>query len=103
MFSALDLVVFYIFFEAVLIPMFLLVFGGIDRIYATFKFFLYTLFGSVLMLVGIIYIIGTVGSSDIYKILNYTFSENEQFLVIYSFLFFICCKGTLCAFSYLVT
>ena len=89
MFSALDLVVFYIFFEAVLIPMFLIIgiWGGIDRIYATFKFFLYTLFGSVLMLVGIIYIIGTVGSSDIYKILNYTFSENEQFWLFIAFFF----------------
>ena len=52
MFSALDIVVFYIFFEAVLIPMFLIIgiWGGVERIYASFKFFLYTLLGSVLML-----------------------------------------------------
>jgi len=57
-FCALDLVVFYLFFEACLIPMFLIigVWGGPRRVYATFKFFLYTLSGSVLMLIAIIYI-----------------------------------------------
>ena len=56
MFCALDFVVFYIFFEAVLIPMFLIigVWGGPRRVYAAFKFFLYTLLGSVLMLLAII-------------------------------------------------
>ena len=55
MFCALDLVLFYVFFEAVLIPMFLIigVWGGARRVYAAFKFFLYTLLGSVLMLVAI--------------------------------------------------
>ncbi len=89
MFSALDLVVFYIFFEAVLIPMFLIIgiWGGVDRIYATFKFFLYTLFGSVLMLIGIIYIISNVGSSDLYQILNHNFSKDEQFWLFIGFFF----------------
>ncbi len=57
-FCALDLVLFYLFFEAVLIPMFIIigVWGGKNRVYASYKFFLYTLFGSVLMLAAIIYI-----------------------------------------------
>ena len=57
-FCALDLVLFYLFFEGGLIPMFLIVgiWGGKNRIYASFKFFLYTLLGSVLMLVAILYI-----------------------------------------------
>src|ERR1700722_14224058 len=56
MFSALDLVLFYVFFEAVLIPMYLIigVWGGKNRVYAAFKFFLYTLLGSVLLLIAIL-------------------------------------------------
>ena len=56
-FTALDLVLFYIFFEAGLIPMFLIIgiWGGKDKIYAAFKFFLYTLLGSLLMLVAVVY------------------------------------------------
>ena len=66
-FCALDLVFFYIFFEALLIPMFLLIgiWGGENRIYASYKFFLYTLFGSVLFLVGIIAIYKIAGTTDI--------------------------------------
>ncbi len=58
MFSSIDILLFYIFFESVLIPMFLIIgiWGGEKRIYATFKFFLYTLLGSVLMLIAIIFI-----------------------------------------------
>lgn len=57
LFSAFDAVLFYVFFEAMLIPMFLIigVWGGENRVYATFKFFLYTLFGSVLFLIALIY------------------------------------------------
>ena len=57
MFSSIDMLLFYIFFEAVLIPMFLIIgiWGGERRIYASFKFFLYTLLGSVLMLIAIIF------------------------------------------------
>lgn len=57
-FSALDTILFYIFFEAMLIPMFLIIgiWGGIDRIYATIKFFIYTFFGSVFLLVSLIYL-----------------------------------------------
>lgn len=66
-FAATDLVLFYIFFEAMLIPMFLIIgiWGGKDRVYASFKFFLYTLFGSVLFLIAIIYIYIAAGTSDI--------------------------------------
>lgn len=67
MFCALDLIAFYVFFEGVLIPMFLIIgiWGGARRIYASFKFFLYTLLGSVLMLVAIVTMIATVGGSGI--------------------------------------
>ncbi len=73
MFCALDFVVFYLFFEGVLIPMFLIigVWGGKDRVYAAFKFFLYTLAGSVLMLLAIIAIYWHVGSTDIVQAMNY--------------------------------
>ncbi|MDX1402723.1 MAG: NADH-quinone oxidoreductase subunit M, partial [Kiloniellales bacterium] len=67
MFCALDFVVFYIFFEGVLIPMFLIigVWGGQRRVYAAFKFFLYTLLGSVLMLLAILMIYLEAGTTDI--------------------------------------
>jgi NADH-quinone oxidoreductase subunit M len=66
-FCALDLLLFYIFFEAMLIPMFLVIgiWGGEKRIYASYKFFLYTLFGSVLFLIGIICILALTGTTDI--------------------------------------
>ena len=66
-FSALDLVVFYLFFEAGLIPMFLIIgiWGGERRVYSAFKFFLYTLLGSVLMLVAIISIYWITGTTDV--------------------------------------
>ena len=67
MFCALDLALFYVFFEGVLIPMFLIigVWGGQRRVYAAFKFFLYTLLGSVLMLLAIIAIYWQLGTTDI--------------------------------------
>ena len=104
MFSALDIVVFYIFFEAVLIPMFLIIgiWGGVERIYASFKFFLYTLLGSVLMLIAIIYIIGTTGTSDLIQVLDYDFSKTEQLLLFLGFSFF-CCKSSNVAISYLAS
>ncbi len=66
-FCALDLVFFYIFFEAMLIPMFLVIgiWGGENRIYAAYKFFLYTLFGSVLFLIAIICIFVFTGTTDV--------------------------------------
>ncbi len=87
MFCSLDLIVFYIFFEAVLIPMFLIIgiWGGANRIYAAFKFFLYTLLGSVLMLIAIIYITGVVGSSDLERVLSYNFDQNVQIWLFLAF------------------
>ncbi len=71
MFCALDLLVFYVFFEGVLIPMFLIigVWGGPRRVYSAFKFFLFTLTGSVLMLLAILAIYFTMGTSDIPELL----------------------------------
>jgi len=71
-FCALDLVLFYLFFEGGLIPMFLIIgiWGGPRRVYASFKFFLYTLLGSVLMLLAIIYMYWTAGTTDIAVLLN---------------------------------
>ena len=69
-FCSLDLVVFYLFFEAGLIPMFLIIgiWGGARRVYSAFKFFLYTLLGSVLMLVAIISIYWITGTTDVIKL-----------------------------------
>ena len=80
MFSALDLVLFYVFFEGVLIPMFLIigVWGGPRRNYAAFKFFLYTLVGSVLMLLAILTMIFESGTADITKLLNHDFPVSLQ-------------------------
>ena len=73
-FCSLDLVLFYLFFEAGLIPMFLIIgiWGGKNRIYATFKFFLYTLLGSILMLIAMIALWTIADSSDITALLNFT-------------------------------
>jgi NADH-quinone oxidoreductase subunit M len=74
-FCALDLVLFYFFFEAGLIPMFLIIgiWGGKDRIYAAFKFFLYTLLGSLLMLVAMIAMYLDAGTTDITVLLKHPF------------------------------
>ena len=80
MFAALDIVLFYIFFEGVLIPMFLIigVWGGPRRVYSAFKFFLYTLTGSVLMLVAILAIYFTAGTTDIPLLMKTTFPRDMQ-------------------------
>jgi len=80
MFCALDLAVFYVFFEAVLIPMVLIIgiWGGEQRVYACFKFFLYTLLGSVLMLVAILTLYSQCGTTDLLAILNRQFSWDIQ-------------------------
>ncbi|PRX32688.1 NADH-quinone oxidoreductase subunit M [Meinhardsimonia xiamenensis] len=77
-FTALDLVLFYLFFEGGLIPMFLIIgiWGGKDRIYAAFKFFLYTFLGSVLMLVAMIAMYIDAGTTDIPTLLNHQFSSD---------------------------
>jgi NADH-quinone oxidoreductase subunit M len=75
MFCALDFIVFYVFFEGVLIPMFLIIgiWGHSNRVYAAFKFFLYTLLGSVLMLLAILAIYFQTGSTDIETALSHNF------------------------------
>ncbi|MDE0174845.1 MAG: NADH-quinone oxidoreductase subunit M [Defluviicoccus sp.] len=80
MFCALDFVLFYIFFEGVLIPMFLIigVWGGPNRVYAAFKFFLYTLTGSVLLLVAIMVIYFDAETTDIVELLKIGFDPDVQ-------------------------
>lgn len=87
-FSALDSILFYIFFEAMLIPMFLIIgiWGGPNRIYATFKFFLYTFIGSVLMLVSLIYMYSKSGSFEILDFHHLQLGMTEQLLIFLSFL-----------------
>ena len=79
-FAAQDLVLFYLFFEASLIPMYLIIgqWGGAGRIAAGFKFFLYTLAGSLLMLVSIVYMYQTVGSTSFNALLSHEFTFEEQ-------------------------
>ena len=79
-FCALDLVLFYLFFEGGLIPMFLIigVWGGPRRVYATFKFFLYTLLGSVLMLLAILAMYFQAGTTDIVTLLHFSFDPTVQ-------------------------
>ncbi len=80
-FCALDLVLFYLFFEGGLIPMFVIigVWGGKRRVYASFKFFLYTLLGSVLMLLAILAMYNMAGTTDIVTLLHYHFPPGMQF------------------------
>ncbi|WP_428027803.1 NADH-quinone oxidoreductase subunit M [Altererythrobacter sp.] len=79
-FAAQDLYLFYIFFEAGLIPMYLIigVWGGANRIYASYKFFLYTLLGSVLMLIAMFWMVGTAGTTDIPTLMQYDFPVGAQ-------------------------
>jgi NADH-quinone oxidoreductase subunit M len=79
-FCALDLVLFYLFFEGGLIPMFLIIgiWGGKRRVYASFKFFLYTLAGSLLMLLAIMAMYGVAGTTDIVTLLQTHFPSSMQ-------------------------
>lgn len=79
-FAALDLFLFYIFFEAGLIPMFIIigVWGGQNRIYAAFKFFLYTLLGSLFMLIAMVYMYLQAGTSDIMVLEQFEFAKGAQ-------------------------
>lgn len=79
-FVAQDLILFYIFFEAGLIPMYLIIgiWGGANRIYASYKFFLYTLLGSLLMLVAMIWMIATSGTADIPTLMVTDFAPAAQ-------------------------
>jgi len=82
-FCSLDLVIFYLFFEGGLIPMFLIIgiWGGPKRVYSSFKFFLFTLLGSVLMLVAIISIYWITGTTDVVTLLDLRIGEKYQYLL----------------------
>jgi NADH-quinone oxidoreductase subunit M len=88
MFCAQDFIVFYMFFEGVLIPMFLIIgaWGGPRRVYASFKFFLYTLAGSILMLLAVLAVWYTAGSTDFSVILQTQYSGRMQFWLFLAFL-----------------
>jgi NADH-quinone oxidoreductase subunit M len=79
-FCALDFLLFYLFFEGGLIPMFLIigVWGGARRVYSSFKFFLYTLLGSVLLLLALIYMYFEAGTTDIPTLMAHGFTAEEQ-------------------------
>jgi NADH-quinone oxidoreductase subunit M len=87
-FCALDLVLFYLFFEGGLIPMFLIigVWGGPRRVYASFKFFLYTLLGSVLMLLAIMAMYWNAGTTDIPTLMKHAFPRGMQIWLWLAFL-----------------
>jgi len=82
-FSALDAIVFYFFFEGMLIPMFIIIgiWGGPRRVYATIKFFLYTFFGSVFMLVALVYMYFQAGTFDIQALHDLPLTHTEQILI----------------------
>jgi len=87
-FSALDSVLFYVLWEAMLIPMFLIIgiWGGERRVYATIKFFLYTFLGSVFMLIALIYMYSQSGSFGILDMQNMPLGKTEQILIFLAFL-----------------
>jgi len=87
-FAALDAILFYVFWEAMLIPMFIAigVWGGPNRVYAAVKFFLYTLLGSLLMLVAFIYLYNKAGTFEILDFHRLPLSMTEQVLIFFAFL-----------------
>ena len=87
-FASLDAILFYIFFEAMLIPMFIVIgiWGGANRIYATLKFFLYTFVGSVLTLIALIYMYNKSGSFAIFDFHHLQLSLTEQIFIFLAFL-----------------
>jgi NADH-quinone oxidoreductase subunit M len=86
-FSAQDIFLFYIFFEASLIPMYLIIgiWGGDNRIYASYKFFLYTLFGSLLMLIAMLWMVNVAGTSSIPALMVYDFPSDAQIWLFLAF------------------
>ena len=87
-FCATDALLFYVFFEAMLIPMFILIgiWGGPRRVYATLKFFIYTFFGSIFMLVGLIYLYLKAGTFDLHTLATLPLSMQEQGWLFFAFL-----------------
>ncbi|MFL6650096.1 MAG: NADH-quinone oxidoreductase subunit M [Sulfurifustaceae bacterium] len=86
-FCAVDAILFYVFWEAMLVPMFVIIglWGGTNRVYATIKFFLYTFIGSVLMLVALIYLYYQAGSFDILSFHGLRLGRTEQILIFLAF------------------
>ena len=86
-FSAMDAILFYVFFEATLIPMFLIIgiWGGPRRVYATVKFFLYTFLGSVMMLIALIYMYSQGGSFNVLDLHALALNEQQQFWIFLAF------------------
>ena len=87
-FCALDAMLFYVFFEGMLIPMFLIIgiWGGPRRVYATIKFFLYTFLGSVFLLIALIYLYINAGTFEISQLQQFGLEANEQLLLFLAFL-----------------
>ncbi len=87
-FAAQDLFLFYIFFEGGLIPMYFIIgiWGGVERVKASYKFFLYTLFGSVLMLIAMLYMAGTAHTTSIPALMAYDFTPEAQTFLFLGFL-----------------
>jgi len=105
-FCVLDVLMFYIFFESILIPMFLIVgiWGSRERkMLASYYFFLYTLLGSVVMLLSILYIYNQVGTTDYEILLTFVFSDLEQKILWFTFFFGICSQSTYDACTFMVT
>ena len=98
MFSALDIVTFYVLFEGVLIPMFIIigVWGGPGRVYASFKFFLFTLTGSVLLLVAVLVIYNQTGTTDIPEIMQSSIPINLQYWLWLAFFASFAIKVPMC-------
>src|SRR5450432_2217416 len=88
-FAAMDALLFYVFFEGMLIPMFIIigVWGGSRRVYATLKFFLYTFFGSIFMLIGLIYLYLHAHSWELAKLADLPLSATAQSWLFFAFLF----------------
>jgi len=87
-FAATDSILFYVMWEAMLVPMFLIIgiWGGPDRIYATLKFFIYTFFGSVFLLIALIYLGNQAGSFNIFKMHSLVIDGDVQLLLFFAFL-----------------
>src|SRR3546814_8019889 len=87
-FAALDSMLFYVFFECMLIPMFIIigVWGGPRRVYASVKFFLYTFLGSLFMLIGLIYLYLKGGSWQLADLYQLQLSATEQMWIMFGFL-----------------
>ncbi|MBU6246580.1 MAG: NADH-quinone oxidoreductase subunit M [Xanthomonadaceae bacterium] len=87
-FCATDALLFYVFFEAMLIPMFILIgiWGGPRRVYATIKFFIYTFLGSIFMLIGLIYLYQKAGTFDLHTLATLPLSMTEQTWLFFAFL-----------------